>query len=166
LWQLFTNLACAQFVKCSRCSHNDCNASEQTRRSFLNMGSSTMKIRFLGNYSELKRCVLCTRLDGKWRLENNHKQFRTHDNGILNWWQSTGTLQFQGGQLAALRLEQAFTKIASAKALLHSEDTKVLTDSTEEIDKLKELVAKARIQRKKLKTLIKRARKIARGAKM
>jgi hypothetical protein len=131
------------------------------------MGNSIMKIRFLGNYSELKKCILRTRLGGEWReFKNDHKQFRTCDHGIINWWQSTGTVQFQGGKLAALRLEQAFTKIASAEALLHSEDTEAIADSKEEIDNLKELIAKARIQRKKLKTLIIRARKIARGVQM
>jgi hypothetical protein len=117
-----------------------------------------MKIRFLGNYSKLKRCVLRTRLDGMWReLKNNHKQFRTYDNGILNWWQSTGTLQFQGEKTSAVKLERAFTKIASANGLLHSKHT---SRFNEEADKPKELIAEARTLRRKLKALIKRAEKI------
>jgi len=121
-----------------------------------------MKPRFLGDYSELKRCVLRTRLDGTWReLENNHKQFRTYDNGILNWWKSTGTLQFQGKELAAVRLERTFIKIASANGLLHSKHSTALQDPTEEIDEMKELIAEARIQRRKLKKVIKQAKIIA-----
>jgi hypothetical protein len=76
-----------------------------------------MKIRFLGNYSKLQACILRTGLGEKWReLKNNHKQFRTYDSGILNWCQSTGTIQFQGEELVAAELERAFTKIASAQA--------------------------------------------------
>jgi len=118
-----------------------------------------MKPKFLGNYSDLKRCVLRTRLDGNWReLENNHKQFRTYGDGILNWWQSTGTIQFQGEKSAATELERTFIKIASANGLLHSKHSTALQDPTEEIDELKELVAEARIKIRKLKKLIKQAR--------
>jgi len=118
-----------------------------------------MTERFLGNYSRLKRCVLRTRLPGEWReLKNNQKQFRTYRNGILNWWQSTGTIIFQGEKLAALELQQVFTKIASARALLYSDPR----DSNEQVDELKEVIAEARIQRRKLKTVIKQARKIGR----
>ena len=125
-----------------------------------------MTIRFLGNYTKLQKCVLRTRLDGKWReLKAAHKQFRTHHDGVLNWWQSTGTITFQGEKSAAIELERAFTKIASAKGLLHSKHTTAFRDSNGEVDGLKELVAEARIQNRKLKTLIKQARIIAAASK-
>jgi hypothetical protein len=94
-----------------------------------------MKTKFLGNYLQLQKCVLDTRLAGKWhKLRSGHKQFRSYHGGILNWWQSTGTITFQGGELAATELEQGFTKIASAQKLLHSKDARTPQEATEEID--------------------------------
>jgi hypothetical protein len=128
-----------------------------------------MQLKFCGNYAKLQKCVSRTRLGGKWReLKNNHKQFRTYDNGILNWWESRGTITFQGEESAAIELERSFTKIASAKGLLHSKHSKqtmTFQDSTKEADELKELIAEARIQRRKLKTLVKRADIIAGASK-
>ena len=75
-----------------------------------------MSLKFRGNYSKLKKCVLLTDIDGKWReLENRHKQYRTDDGGILNWWEATGTITFQGHGSAARQLEQAFIAVASKR---------------------------------------------------
>jgi len=64
-----------------------------------------------------------------------------------------------------MELERAFKKIALAKGLLHSKHSTALRGSNEEVDELKELVAEARIQSRKLKTLIKQARTTAAASK-
>lgn len=46
--------------------------------------------------------------------EASKQTFRSHDGGVLNWWESTGTIQFQGKAIARTVLEQAF-KNAMAK---------------------------------------------------
>jgi hypothetical protein len=82
-----------------------------------------MRLKFLGNYSKLQKCVSRTRLDGKWRmLKYGQKQYRTHDGGYLNWWEGTGTITFQGHNLAAKEeLTQAFIAVASARRRLLGE---------------------------------------------
>jgi hypothetical protein len=61
-----------------------------------------MQQKFRGNYAELRKCVSRTRLDGKWRvLKYGQKQYRTDDGGYLNWWETTGTLTFQGSNSSA-----------------------------------------------------------------
>jgi hypothetical protein len=50
-------------------------------------------------------------------LQNGRKQYRTDDGGVLNWWETTGTISFQGAdQKARQELERAF--IAAAKKRL------------------------------------------------
>ena len=74
-----------------------------------------MQLKFLGDYGELKRCVSRTEMDGKWRdLKYGQKQFRTDDGGVLNWWETTKTVTFQGHNLAAREeLTHAFIAVAS-----------------------------------------------------
>jgi uncharacterized protein YjlB len=45
----------------------------------------------------LERIVARTGLSGVWvQLTRNHRQFRAETGEILNWWESTGTVLFQG----------------------------------------------------------------------
>jgi len=80
-------------------------------------------LEFRGDYERIKKFVLRTGLPGKWReLKYGQKQFRTDDGGYLNWWQTTGTITFQGHNLAAREeLTQAFIAIASARRRLLGE---------------------------------------------
>jgi hypothetical protein len=80
-----------------------------------------MALKFIGKYGKLKTRVSRTGLAGKRRdLQNGHKQYRTDDGGILNWWETTGTISFQGSHAAARKeLEWAF--IAAAKKRLFGE---------------------------------------------
>ena len=77
-----------------------------------------MKLKFLGSDAKLKKCVSRTGLPGTWRnLKYGQKQFRTNKGGVLNWWETTGTITFQGLKTAAKEeLERAF--IVSAKKRL------------------------------------------------
>jgi hypothetical protein len=82
-----------------------------------------MPLKFVGNYVKLKKCLSRTEIDGKWRmLKYGQKQYRTDDGGYLNWWETTGTLTFQGSNLVAKeKLTQAFITVASAKKRLLGE---------------------------------------------
>ena len=54
-----------------------------------------MDYRFTKSFDDLKSALL--KLQGEWKsLNPNHKQFRSIKGPVLNWFPSTGTLQFQG----------------------------------------------------------------------
>ena len=56
-----------------------------------------MSLKFRGNYHRLKKAVTRTGLGGAWReLKYGQKQYRADDGGMLNWWEKTGTISFQG----------------------------------------------------------------------
>jgi hypothetical protein len=117
-----------------------------------------MKLKFRGNYRRLQKCVSRTGLGGGWRdLKHGQQQYRTDDGGILNWWQSTGTITFQGEQSAAKELERAFISIASAKGRLQSRHSQPGRDRDEEIAALRKLLADALIENRKLKAALKQA---------
>ena len=82
-----------------------------------------MSLKFQGNYNKLKQAVTRTGLGGFWRkLKHGQKQYRTDDGGILNWWETTGTITFQGHDAAAREeLKQAFIGIASTEKSLFGE---------------------------------------------
>ena len=82
-----------------------------------------MKLKFLGGYDKLKKCVSRTAIDGGWRdLKFGQKQYRTNDGGYLNWWEGTGTITFQGSNLVAKEeFTQAFISIASEERRLLGE---------------------------------------------
>ena len=72
------------------------NAEEQIMK--------TMKLEcFSGTYAALQDEVKRTGIAGEWLDLGNHKQFRADTGAVLNWWQSTGTISFQG--LAAEEFE-------------------------------------------------------------
>jgi hypothetical protein len=77
-----------------------------------------MSLKFRGNYRKLKKAVARTGLGGNWRaLKYGQKQYHTDDGGVLNWWETTGTISFQGVKTGAKEeLPTAFT--ASAKERL------------------------------------------------
>jgi hypothetical protein len=78
-----------------------------------------MTIMFLGDLKKLKKCVSKTGISGQWRkIENHQVQFRTDDGAILNWWESTGTITFQGRKLAIEKLKTPFMRAARRKGLL------------------------------------------------
>lgn len=56
-----------------------------------------MPSKFHGTYEELQALVAAAGYDGAWSdTGNGQKQFRTKAGAVLNWWESSGTLQFQG----------------------------------------------------------------------
>ncbi len=60
-----------------------------------------------GTYAKLKHRVLLTGIRAVWRDLGNHKQYRAKNGAILNWWDSTKTVTFEGRSLAAKTLEGA-----------------------------------------------------------
>ncbi|MGH6890220.1 MAG: hypothetical protein ACREHF_13670 [Rhizomicrobium sp.] len=67
-----------------------------------------MKMKFVGSYEALQDIVLQTGPDGGWDDLGNLKQFRAVSGAVLNWWGSTGTIQFQGKAAAAADFQKAF----------------------------------------------------------
>jgi deoxycytidylate deaminase len=71
-------------------------------------------MRFTGDYADLRQRLSALSEQGKWLdLNENQKQFRHHDGGILNWYPSTGTITFQGPDVAKSRLESMTRSILS-----------------------------------------------------
>jgi len=73
-------------------------------------------MKFRGDFAKLKKCVDRTAIPGEWRdLESREKQFRSNDGGVLNWWESSGTILLQGQKQPKRLLEQRFVSVAQAK---------------------------------------------------
>jgi hypothetical protein len=64
------------------------------------MSMSAIKITS-NNLSAVRDLVALTGIDGEWTEMGNHCQFRAVSGAILNYWKSTGTVNFQGPSLAA-----------------------------------------------------------------
>lgn len=63
-----------------------------------------MGIHFGGEYDELKRIVASLNLPGEWSEAKDCVQFRTKDGAVLNWFPTTGTINFQGPDPAKSRV--------------------------------------------------------------
>jgi len=114
-----------------------------------------MSLKFRGSYCELKECVLLTGFDGEWHdLKNHHKQYRTNDGGILNWWETTGTITFQGQESAAKQLEDAFIAVASSNGCIENKDSRLPADRRDENETLKILLADTLLENAKLRANI------------
>jgi hypothetical protein len=55
-------------------------------------------LRFKGSLDELRKIVARFAIAGDWQLhtKSNHHRFRTRTGAILNWWPTTGAMNFQG----------------------------------------------------------------------
>ena len=69
-----------------------------------------MSKKFQGSYADLRACLVRTGVGGEWQDLANQKQFRADNGAILNWWESTGSISFQGPPLPAQHLEVAFSR--------------------------------------------------------
>lgn len=59
--------------------------------------------KFKGPLEELRAVVESTGIVGEWVSDGSKHCFRGQNGEILNWWQNTGTLQYQGQRQAELR---------------------------------------------------------------
>jgi hypothetical protein len=71
-------------------------------------------IKYYGSYEELQNLLALTGIGGVWRDLGNQKQYVANTGAILNWWQSTKTVYFQGGPPATKEeLKAAFFAVTS-----------------------------------------------------
>jgi predicted nucleotide-binding protein len=67
-----------------------------------------MANKFEGTIEKLQMLISVAGLKGKWEDDGQRKHtFRSSDGGILNWWQSSGTVQVQGQEKAKAKLGEA-----------------------------------------------------------
>src|ERR1700722_20287571 len=99
-----------------------------------------MKLKFLGDFRRLKKCVSRTDIDGEWcELKNGIRQFHAESGAVLNWWKSSGTIQFQGRD-PGMKFAQAFISIATAKGRLVDTHTEQPKNVQEENATLRRLI--------------------------
>jgi predicted nucleotide-binding protein len=63
---------------------------------------------FKGSYQELQDQVLLTGIDGEWKDLGNQKQYKAENGAVLNWWETSKTIQFQGDKAAAAEFSEVF----------------------------------------------------------
>jgi hypothetical protein len=63
--------------------------------------------KFRGSLEELEELVATTGIYGEWIERQQLKQYRADSGAVLNYWESTGTVNFQGPEQAAQELEAA-----------------------------------------------------------
>ena len=62
-----------------------------------------MSLKFVGTYAELQSKLVS--LNGKWDDSNPNKKTFKVDDGLMNWFESTGSINFQGKIKAKTELE-------------------------------------------------------------
>lgn len=76
-----------------------------------------MPPKFKGSLDELKAVIEAAGIEGEWKAEAGSKySFRSQDDGVLNWWPGTGTVQLQGQNAGKAALEAALSSAEVAPA--------------------------------------------------
>ena len=76
-----------------------------------------MTRKFEGDFNELKKLLEQSGISGRWRDDGKGKHtFRNTEGGVMNWWQNTGTLNFQGNTKAKVALEAIFETPSSGQS--------------------------------------------------
>jgi hypothetical protein len=113
-----------------------------------------MTLRFIGDYKRLTKYVSRTGFAGQWReLKNGVWQFHAESGAVLNWWESSDTISFQGRE-PGMQFEQAFISAATAKGRLeHAEQPNDVQDENATLRKLIQivLVENAKLKRNRSK---------------
>jgi hypothetical protein len=62
-------------------------------------------LRFRGSLKELRKIVARCAIAGDWQphTKSNHHRFRASTGAILNWWPTTGAMNFQGKEAEHLK---------------------------------------------------------------
>ncbi len=93
-----------------------------------------MPRKFEGTIDELKDKVQQAKILGSWKDDDNGQYtFRSDKKGVLNWWASTGTINFQGPSDAKARLEAVFEDSAVEKSSPVKPATQASEDSQKQI---------------------------------
>jgi hypothetical protein len=58
-----------------------------------------------GDFKALRKIVSLIGLEGKWIETKDVCQYRATGGAVLNYWESTGTITFQGPEFAAAELK-------------------------------------------------------------
>jgi len=80
-----------------------------------------MSDKYYGTSAQLKEIINQTGIQGLWSNTGDKYIFRSDEGGILNWWESNKTIQFQGNDTAKNNLQTAYNKIqtSSGETCLH-----------------------------------------------
>jgi hypothetical protein len=72
--------------------------------------------KYYKSYDGFQNLLALTEIGGEWRDLGNQKQYMANTGAILNWWQSTKTVYFQGKPPAAkAELEAAIFAVNQKK---------------------------------------------------
>jgi hypothetical protein len=72
-----------------------------------------VKLKFPGDFDDLRQVMVLISVGGEWRKRENHHQYCATTGAVLNWWKSTGTIMFQGPTPADKDLEAAFLSVTT-----------------------------------------------------
>lgn len=93
-----------------------------------------MAKKYRGTLEELKALIECAGICGNWADDAHGKYtFRSEEDGVLNWWPSTGTMNLQGSDNAKMRLETAIATPALVQASGASAPSQVATHNPKHI---------------------------------
>ena len=67
--------------------------------------------KFLGTSEEFKRIVESISLNGKWEDFDLGVRYRTRDGGVIQWYESKGTILIQGTTTSKQRLEALLNEV-------------------------------------------------------
>ena len=82
---------------------------------------------FTGGHSRLQKYAALVDPHGEWRsLQHDCKQYRTNNGAILNYWEKSKKITFQGHPTVAQEFKVAFEAIAARKKLLIDDNDKDL----------------------------------------
>lgn len=94
--------------------------------------------KFNGSFKDLQS-TLCIDDQGSWvDLNDNQKQFRHNEKGILNWFPSTGTINFQGSSKGQIVLQDIVSKALNIKNNLEEENTSIVNSISEELESVED----------------------------
>ena len=86
-----------------------------------------MKLVFKKSYEELKYYL--SEIDGDWDESQHNKKVLRFNRGVMNWFESTGTIQFQGSEEGKLYLENR------VKSLLYPDKFPIVNPSLTLVEK-------------------------------
>lgn len=77
-------------------------------------GARRRQRRYAGSIYQLQQVIRMTRVVGEWQyMPAGYWRFVGRDGAILNWWPSTGTINFQGPFAAASAFERALIEVVA-----------------------------------------------------
>ena len=99
-------------------------------------GEISMSVKYKGSFNKLKKYVRLTGIIGSWKTDGTGKHvFRSDAGGVLNWWPSSGTVNFQGAPEGRCILEVSLKDQLSPENGLSVQSRMVIeNDSTDTFD--------------------------------